>query len=68
MIAGSQDGRGAAIGLTPRRRSVPLLWLADAFSPATAVAIGGAACTVLAVWVQGTKALHVLDEDRTKAT
>lgn len=42
--------------------------LADAFSPATAVAIGGAACAVLAVWVQGTKALHVLDEDRTKAT
>lgn len=40
--------------------------LADAFSPVTAVALGGAAFAVLAVWVQRAKALHALDEDRAK--
>ncbi|HZU55297.1 MAG TPA: MFS transporter [Actinocrinis sp.] len=42
--------------------------LADVFSPATAVALSGGAFAVLAVWVQSTKALHALDEDRTKPT
>lgn len=41
--------------------------LADVFSPVTAVTVIGAVLVVIAVWVQTTKALHVLNEDIAEA-